>query len=115
MSRFCREAGSGTRLAMECVFAKHRIKPRIIMEIPSNETIKQAVMAGMGLSFLSLRTARQEIAAGNLVLLDVKALPLIRHWYITRLKTKRLSPTALEFERFVVDEWGGLVAAWSLG
>ena len=57
---------------MERVFAKHRIKPRIIMEIPSNETIKQAVMAGMGLSFLSLRTARQEIA-------EVAAEPVPRH------------------------------------
>ena len=108
-----RETGSGTRLAMERLFAKHRIKPRIIMEIPSNETIKQAVMAGMGLSFLSLRTARQEIAAGHLVLLDVKDLPLIRHWYITRLKIKRLSPAALEFERFLLEEGGALVDAWS--
>lgn len=108
-----RETGSGTRLAMERLFAKHRIKPRIIMEIPSNETIKQAVMAGMGLSFLSLRTARQEIAAGHLTLLDVVGLPLIRHWYITRLKAKRLSPAAAEFERFLLDEGGALVDAWS--
>jgi len=107
-----RETGSGTRLAMERLFAKHRIKPRILMEIPSNETIKQAVMAGMGLSFLSLRTARQEIAAGHLVLLDVKGLPLVRHWYITRLKTKRLSPAAAEFEHFLLEEGGALVDAW---
>ncbi len=83
------------------------------MEMPSNETIKQAVMAGMGLSFLSLRTARQEIAAGHLVLLDVKGLPLIRHWYITRLKIKRLSPAALAFERFLLEEGGALVDTWS--
>ena len=108
-----RETGSGTRLAMERLFAKHRIKPRIIMEIPSNETIKQAVMAGMGLSFLSLRTARQELAAGHLALLDVKGLPLIRHWYITRLKVKRLAPAALEFERFLLEEGGALVDTWS--
>ena len=108
-----RETGSGTRLAMERLFAKHHIKPRIIMEIPSNETIKQAVMAGMGLSFLSLRTTRHEIAAGHLALLDVNSLPLIRHWYITRLKSKRLSPAAAEFERFLLEEGGALVDAWS--
>ncbi len=108
-----RETGSGTRLAMERLFAKHRIKPRIVMEIPSNETIKQAVMAGMGLSFLSLRTARQEIAAGHLALLDVQGLPLVRHWYITRLKIKRLSPAASEFERFLLEEGGPLVDTWS--
>src|SRR5437667_2167259 len=99
-----RERGSGTRLAMERLFAKHRVKPRIIMEIPSNETIKQAVMAGMGLSFLSLRTARQEIAAGHLVLLDIKALTLIRHCSITRLKTKRVAPPGAAFVPFVLDE-----------
>jgi DNA-binding transcriptional LysR family regulator len=108
-----RETGSGTRLSMERLFARHRIKPRIVMEIPSNETIKQAVMAGMGLSFVSLRTTRQEIAAGHLALLDVQGLPLIRHWYITHLKNKRLSPAALEFERYLLDEGGPLVDAWS--
>ena len=80
---FARETGSGTRLAMQRLFAEHGIKPRIIMELPSNETLKQAVMAGMGFSFLSLRTTRHEIATGHLVVLDVKGLPLIRHWYIS--------------------------------
>ncbi len=108
-----RETGSGTRRSMEKLFAKHRVKPRIVMEIPSNETIKQAVMAGMGLSFLSLRTTRQEIAAGHLALLDVEGLPLVRHWYITHLKIKRLSPAALEFKRFLLDEGGPLVDTWS--
>ena len=108
-----RENGSGTRLAMERLFAKHRMKPRIVMEIPSNESIKQAVMAGMGLAFLSLRTARLEIASGHLALLDVQGLPLVRHWYITRLKIKRLSPAASEFEHFLLDEGGPLVDAWS--
>ena len=45
------------------------------MDMPSNETIKQAVMAGMGVSFLSLRTVRRELASGHMVLLDVKGLP----------------------------------------
>ena len=56
---------------------------------------------------------RQEIAAGHLVLLDIKGLPLIRHWYVTRLKIKRLSPAAEEFERFLLQEGGALVDAWS--
>lgn len=77
---------------MERLFAKHRVKPRIVMELPSNETIKQAVMAGMGLSFLSLRTVRHELASGHLVLLDIEGLPLMKHWYVTHLASKRLSP-----------------------
>ena len=51
-----REAASGTRALMDRFFADHRVEPRIAMEMPSNETIKQAVIAGMGLSFLSLHT-----------------------------------------------------------
>ena len=51
-----REHGSGTRVAMESFFAERRFAPRITMEMSSNETIKQALMAGMGLSFLSLHT-----------------------------------------------------------
>ncbi|MCC7328424.1 MAG: LysR family transcriptional regulator [Burkholderiales bacterium] len=108
-----RELGSGTRLSMERLFARHRIKPRIVMEMPSNETIKQAVMAGMGLALLSLRTTRQEIAHGHLALLDVDGLPLVRHWYVTRLKAKRPSPAALEFERFLLEEGAPLIDAWS--
>ena len=58
-----REHGSGTRAAMETFFAEHRFEPRITMEMSSNETIKQAVMAGMGLSFLSLHTVGLGCAA----------------------------------------------------
>jgi LysR family transcriptional regulator, low CO2-responsive transcriptional regulator len=108
-----RENGSGTRLAMERFFAQHRVKPRIVMEMPSNETIKQAVMAGMGLSFLSLRTARQEVAGGHLAVLDIEGLPLIRHWYVTHLTSKRLSPATTAFKHFLLEEGGRLVDAWS--
>ena len=108
-----RESGSGTRHAMERLFAEYGIVPRIVMEMPSNETIKQAVMAGMGLSFLSLRTIRHELASGHLVLLDVQGLPLVRHWHITHLASKRLSPAAREFKMFLIDEAGPLIKLWA--
>ena len=108
-----RESGSGTRHAMERLFAENAIAPRIVMEMPSNETIKQAVMAGMGLSFLSLRTIRHELASGHLVLLDVLGLPLVRHWHITHLATKRLSPPAREFKSFLIEEAGPLIKLWA--
>ena len=108
-----REPGSGTRAAMEQLFAEHAITPRIVMEMPSNETIKQAVMAGMGLSFLSLRTMRQELASGHLVLLDMLGLPLVRHWHITHLAAKRLSPPAAQFKAFLIDEAGPLIKLWA--
>ena len=108
-----REQGSGTRAAMERVFASARVKPQIVMEMPSNETIKQAVMANMGLAFLSLRTVRHELAAGRLVLLDIVGLPIERQWYVTHREGKRLSPAAAAFKQFLIDEAGPLVEAWS--
>jgi len=108
-----RENGSGTRHAMERLFAEHGVVPRIVMEMPSNETIKQAVMAGMGLSFLSLRTIRHELASGHLVLLDVQGLPLVRHWHITHLASKRLTPAAREFKMFLIEEAGPLIKLWA--
>jgi DNA-binding transcriptional LysR family regulator len=108
-----REQGSGTRNTMETLFAEHGIKPNIVMEMPSNETIKQAVMAGMGMSFLSLRTVRQELASGHLVQVDILGLPIIRHWYVTHLSAKRLSPAAEALKRFLIEEGGPLVRAWA--
>ena len=108
-----REPGSGTRSAMQQLLAEHRITPDIVMEMPSNETIKQAVMAGMGMAFLSLRTVRQELAAGHLALVDIVGLPVIRHWYVTHLRAKRLSPAADALKQFLIEEGGPLINAWA--
>lgn len=108
-----REPGSGTRSAMEGLFAEHGIRPEIVMEMPSNETIKQAVMAGMGMSFLSLRTVRNELAAGHLALVDIVGLPVIRHWHVTHLSAKRLSPAADALKHFLIEEGGPLIRAWA--
>ena len=68
----------------------------------SNETIKQAVMAGMGVSFLSRHTIGLELESGKLVVLDVRGLPVMRRWFVVHLAAKRLSPTAQAFRAFVL-------------
>ena len=108
-----REKGSGTRAAMERLFAEHAIVPKIVMEMPSNESIKQAVMAGMGLSFLSLRTVRHELASGHLALVDLEGLPLIRHWHVTHLRSKRHAPAAQRLKEFLIAEGGPLINTWA--
>ncbi len=70
-----REVGSGTRLLAEKFLAEQGIEPRIGMEIGSNETIKQAVMAGLGIAFISAHTIAAEIGDGRLAILDVVGLP----------------------------------------
>jgi DNA-binding transcriptional LysR family regulator len=108
-----REQGSGTRAAMERLFAQHDVPLQVVMEMPSNETIKQAVMAGMGLSFLSLRTVRHELAAGHLGLVDISGMPIVGHWYVTHLKQNRLSPAALAFKTFLIEQGGPLIESWA--
>lgn len=108
-----REQGSGTRAAMERLFAQHEVPLQVVMEMPSNETIKQAVMAGMGLSFLSLRTVRHELAAGHLGLVDISGMPIVGHWYVTHLKQNRLSPAALAFKNFLIEQGGPLIESWA--
>ena len=108
-----REQGSGTRAAMERLFAQHDIPIKVAMEMPSNETIKQAVMAGMGMSFLSLRTVRHELAAGHLALVDITGMPIVGNWYITHLKQKKLSPAAKAFKGFLIEQAGSLIDYWA--
>ena len=106
-----REHGSGTRAAMERVFAAQRVKIRTSMEMASNESIKQAVIAGLGLGFLSLYTVRSELAWGGLALLDVEGLPVERQWYAVRRASRRLVPAAVEFGAFLEREAAALINA----
>jgi LysR family transcriptional regulator, low CO2-responsive transcriptional regulator len=98
-----REHGSGTRSAMQQFFGEHRFEPQITMEMSSNETIKQAVMADMGVSFLSLHTIGLELRSGLLRLLDVEGTPVMRNWHLVYLQSKVLSPAAEAFRYFVIE------------
>ncbi|HEY8908213.1 MAG TPA: LysR family transcriptional regulator [Rhodoferax sp.] len=108
-----REDGSGTRAAMQRLFEENQTPLKIVMGLPSNETIKQAVMAGMGLSFLSKRTIRHELASGHIAQLDVQGLPQINHWFVTHLRNKKLSPAARAFKDFLIEQAGPLMDTWS--
>ncbi|MBK6690084.1 MAG: LysR family transcriptional regulator [Deltaproteobacteria bacterium] len=105
-----REDGSGTRAAMEQLFASGDVGYQAAMELSSNETIKQAVMANMGISFLSFHTVGLELQAKRLVVLDVVGLPVVRDWFVIHRAEKRLSPTARAFWEFVLAEAMGLIA-----
>jgi DNA-binding transcriptional LysR family regulator len=99
-----REPGSGTRGAMERIFAQHNVQPHISMEMETNEAIKQAVQAGMGLGILSLHSIELELETGRLVILNVEDFPLQRHWYVVHRKNKRLSGAALALKDFLLTQ-----------
>ena len=98
-----REQGSGTRSALEKFLEEAHLEPRVIMEMGSNETIKQAVMAGMGISFLSLHTLQLELDNRLLAVLDVDGSPVVRAWNVVHTLSKMLSPAAEAFRYFVLE------------
>ena len=104
-----RERGSDTRLAMEELLAESGVKFNVTMEIKSTETIKQAVIAGMGISFLSAHTIGRELEAGRLSVLDVEGFPVMRRWHIVHHKNKRLPPVAVAFKEFLLQEGAALI------
>lgn len=99
-----RERGSGTRIAMERFFELRAVKLTTSMELTSNEAIKQAVQAGLGLGIVSVHTLELELETERLVVLDVEGFPIARHWYVVFRKGKRLSPIATAFKDFVLAD-----------
>lgn len=99
-----REQGSGTRIAMERFFADQNIRLTTGTEMSTNEAIKQAVQAGMGLGILSLHTVQLELELQRLIVLDVEHFPIQRHWYVIHRKGKRLTSVAQAFKDFLLAE-----------
>jgi DNA-binding transcriptional LysR family regulator len=110
-----REMGSGTRTAMERFFQERGVPLRVGMEMPSNETIKQAVIAGLGLSFISLHTIALELSAGALAIVQAPGLPVVRQWFVLHRADKRLSPAAEAFRLFVLQHGQAFLARWRGG
>jgi len=110
-----REQGSGTRAALEQFLQEERVQLRVVMEMTSNETIKQAVMAGMGLSLLSLHTIGLELDNRLIAVLDVEHTPIMRVWNVVSTQSKLLSPAAEALRYFVLEHGEAYLAknfAW---
>ncbi len=97
-----REKGSGTRKAFEDTLLSHNLKLSPSMILGSSETVKQAVIAGLGISVLSRHSVTLELATKCLVELDVQGFPLLRTWYAVHHEAKQLSPIAQEFIDFIL-------------
>lgn len=99
-----REPGSGTRAIMEKYFAEHGVAPIVSMQMSSNETIKQAVIADLGISFVSLHTIGSELANKQIVLLDIQNTPIIRTWHVVALNKRNASQPAEAFRYFMLEK-----------
>ncbi len=99
-----REAGSGTRLAINRMFAEQGLTIQPYMELGSSEAIKQAVMAGLGISVLSRHNLRLELTHKHIAILEVQGFPLFYRWYAVHLKGKRLSLVSRTFLSFLLAQ-----------
>jgi len=98
-----REPGSGTRAALDEYMDAHQLTPRIVMQMSSNEAIKQAVMAGMGVALLSLHTVSLELDHQLIAAPETEGLPVMRRWHVVNTLAKTLSPAAEAFRYFVLE------------
>ena len=99
-----REPRSGTRTIMKNYFAEHNISPIVSMEMSSNEAIKQAVIANLGISFVSLHTIGQELASNKIALLDIQDTPIMRTWHVVALSKRNASQAAEAFRYFMLEK-----------
>jgi DNA-binding transcriptional LysR family regulator len=103
-----REPGSGTRMIILRLFARHALAPNIRMELNSDEAIREATLAGLGVSILPRYSLGLDRVLTKLVCLDVVGFPLESHWHFVYPVGKRLSAPARAFMDFARVEAKGL-------
>jgi DNA-binding transcriptional LysR family regulator len=106
-----REEGSGTRALVDRYFLARDFSPKIVMTSSSNEMIKQAVMAGMGLALISRHTIGLELGLGLLTMLPVEGLPLMRAWFVAHRRAMPLLPVHKQVRAFLLDRGRAIIDA----
>jgi len=105
-----REEGSGTRILMTRYLdrlAEGQVPKLIVLN--SNETIKQAAIAGLGIAFLSLHTVMDELRHGTLVLLAGPGLPIERHWFLVYPASLPLGAAAKRLHHEIIASGGSFL------
>lgn len=98
-----RESGSGTRiLALRFMQDLLEDESLQIMEMASNETIKQAVMNGLGIALLSAHTVADELRHGQLASLNLQGLPILRKWFLLQPLDNFSSPAAQKVHDWII-------------
>ena len=104
-----REQGSATRAAMENFLTQAQIPATKKITLTSNEAVKQAVIAGLGFSVLPLIGIKNALANGDLEIIPMKGLPLITNWNLVWLSSKKLSPTAEAFKKYILEHKNDII------
>lgn len=88
---------SQTRIWLDQLLARHRVQPTIAAELDSPEAIKQAVIAGMGISVLPEYVIRHERDLGLIHLLTVSGADMQRDLKLVWANRAALSPMVRAF------------------
>lgn len=104
-----REEGSGTRSLMDHFFERNGVSPRIVMTTSSNETIKQAVVAGMGIALISRHTIGLEFSLGMMTVLAVEQFPLMRSWFVAHRRNMPVLPVHARLMTFLLDRGQAII------
>lgn len=99
-----REPASETRRLVEEFFIRHSATLSAVMTVNSNEAIKQAVQAGLGVAIVPQQSIAPERAAGRIAVLDVESLPIPFTWHLVHRQDKRFSCVTEAFRDFVLQE-----------
>lgn len=99
-----REVGSGTRMVMESYLEENEIEVNPVMELGTNEAVKQAIMAGIGLSIISKLSLDNELYLNKISILDMPDFPISTHWHILYKKEKKLTPVTKNFIAFLQEK-----------
>ena len=99
----CREPGSATRMQLDQFILENKLEVKKTIQLTSNEAVKQAIIAGMGISLMPLIGIRNEIELGLMNIIPVKGLPLVTMWSLVYLKDKQLSPAMNAFIDYLND------------
>jgi len=105
-----REEGSGTRIMM--IRYLDRIgegTPYRSIEMGTNETIKQAVIAGLGVALISQHTVTEELRTGRLTTIESAGLPIARKWFLLHRQDLRVTPAIATVHRFISDLKGSFL------
>ena len=104
-----REKGSGTRMATDAHLRQRGFTPTAVLELGSNEAIKESVEGQLGVSILS----RHALGAHHegLAVLRVQGFPIQSQWHLVRPRGKQLSPIAQVFQAHLLSEAKGWLVA----
>lgn len=105
-----REPGSGTRMATDAHFRAAGFSPNPRLELGSNEAIREAVAANLGVAVVSVHALQARMPARGVAVLRVRGFPIRSQWHVVHPKGKRLSPIAEVFREHLsaqAREWSG--------